>query len=239
MGMWLFMLVKRTKGIWEGGQVKRNLDSYLHGYFYDKCKNKTYLYYTKLTRQMLFTTRFQKVDQHAGGTSNIKHHGPSSQIRKIAGCACAGNAGNVFPRRRFQRKPLVSDPEMHHGTCVTHVPWCMSGSLTRGDGENVPGIPGACAPAILRIWQEAHCTIYPKIILTENVNLMQRRSMEIFKSSILKQGKSEGFDSCDRPSNLTQIGLKLSIFQPVWPWNLMDDLKNYRPPLLHYIKLCA
>ena len=39
----------------------------------------------------------------------------------------------------------------------------------------------------------------------------------------LKQGKSEGFDSCDRPSNLTQIGLKSSIFQPVWPWNLMDD----------------
>ena len=81
----------------------------------------------------------------------------SYQIRKIAGCACAGNAGNVFPRRRFQRKPLVSDPGMHHGTCVTHVPWCMSGSLTCGDGENVPGIPGACAPAILRIWQEAHC----------------------------------------------------------------------------------
>ena len=45
---------------------------------------------------------------------------------------------------------------MHHGTCVTHVPWCMSGSLTCGGGENVPGIPGACAPAILRIWQEAH-----------------------------------------------------------------------------------
>ena len=80
----------------------------------------------------------------------------SYQIHKIAGCACAGNAGNVFPRRRLKRKPLVSDPGMHHGTCVTHVPWCMSGSLTCGDGENVPGIPGACAPAILRIWQEAH-----------------------------------------------------------------------------------
>ena len=79
----------------------------------------------------------------------------SYQIRKIAGCACAGNAGNVFPRRRFQRKPLVSDPDMHHGTCVTHVPWCMSGSLTCGDGENVPGIP-ACASTNLRIWQEAH-----------------------------------------------------------------------------------
>ena len=80
----------------------------------------------------------------------------SYQIRKIAGCACAGNAGNVFPRRRFQRKPLVSDSDMHHGTCMTHVPWCMAGSLTCGDGENVPGIPGACAPTILRIWQEAH-----------------------------------------------------------------------------------
>ena len=50
-----------------------------------------------------------------------------------------------FPRHRLQRKPLVSDPGMHHGTCVTHVPWCMSGSLTRSGGENVPGIPGACA----------------------------------------------------------------------------------------------
>ena len=50
-----------------------------------------------------------------------------------------------FPRHRLQRKLLVSDPGMHHGTCVTHVPWCISGSLTRGGGENVPGIPGACA----------------------------------------------------------------------------------------------
>ena len=69
----------------------------------------------------------------------------SYQIRKIAGCACDGNAGSVFSRHRLQRKPLVSDPSMHHGACVTHVPWCMSGSLTHGAGENVPGIPGACA----------------------------------------------------------------------------------------------
>ena len=43
----------------------------------------------------------------------------------------------------------VSDPDMHQGTCVTHVPWCMPGSLTIGffavgGRENVPGIPGAC-----------------------------------------------------------------------------------------------
>ena len=41
----------------------------------------------------------------------------------------------------------VSDPDMHHGACVTHVPWCMPGSLTSGGGggENVPGICNACA----------------------------------------------------------------------------------------------
>ena len=49
-----------------------------------------------------------------------------------------------FTRHLLQRKPLVSDPGRHHGTSVTHVPWCMSGSLTRGAEENVPGIPGAC-----------------------------------------------------------------------------------------------
>ena len=48
-----------------------------------------------------------------------------------------------FPRH--QRKPLVSDPGMYPGTCVTHVLWCMPGSLTRSGGENVPDIPGACA----------------------------------------------------------------------------------------------
>ena len=62
----------------------------------------------------------------------------SYQIRNIADCACAGNAGNVFPRRRLQRKPLVSDPAMHHVTCVTHVPWCMSGSLDPSGGETFP-----------------------------------------------------------------------------------------------------
>ena len=54
-------------------------------------------------------------------------------------------------RERFYPPPRVSDPDTHHGTCVTHVPWCMLGSLTGGflwsrrRGENVPGIPGACA----------------------------------------------------------------------------------------------
>ena len=54
--------------------------------------------------------------------------GLSCKIRKIAGCACTGNAGNVSPPPRVSD----SDTDMHPGTCVTHVPWCMPELLTSG-----------------------------------------------------------------------------------------------------------
>ena len=40
-----------------------------------------------------------------------------------------------FPCYQLQRKPLISNPHMHHGTCITHVPWCMLGSLTALAGK--------------------------------------------------------------------------------------------------------
>ena len=169
----------------------------------------------------------------------------SYQIRKIAGCACAGNAGNVFPRHRFQRKPLVSDPGMHHGTCVTHVPWCMSGSLTCGDGENVPGIPGACAPAILRIWQEAHHLsappqIYqcfqPHIVASEHLCFISQQNihttlppfLSIFLPCVYN---SECVYTCDCARVCTRIGMHFSLGD-----NINDSfyIKN-RILLLNYI----
>ena len=57
-----------------------------------------------------------------------------------------------FPRHRLQRKPLVIDPGMHHGTFAMDAPWCMSGSLTRGGGKTFPAFPAHGQPAILRIW---------------------------------------------------------------------------------------
>ena len=69
----------------------------------------------------------------------------SYQIRKIACAHAPGMPGSFSP------PPLISVPNMQHGTCVTHVPWCMPGSLTssflwsRRRGKIVPGIPGACA----------------------------------------------------------------------------------------------
>ena len=69
------------------------------------------------------------------------------------------HAPGCFPCHWLQRKPLASVPIMHHGTYMTYVPWCMSGSLTRGGGQTVPGIPGACTTRNLRIlargpWKE-------------------------------------------------------------------------------------
>ena len=45
----------------------------------------------------------------------------SYQMRKIAGMPGT-----------FSPSPWFSDPDIHPGTCVTHVPRCMPGSLTSG-----------------------------------------------------------------------------------------------------------
>ena len=57
----------------------------------------------------------------------IKHcHGPLARYVKLRVAHAPGMPGAFSP------PPRVSDPDMHHGTCVTHVPWCMPGSLTSG-----------------------------------------------------------------------------------------------------------
>ena len=62
---------------------------------------------------------------------------PNNQIRTIAGCACAGNVSQPPTS-----KETASWRSRH---ASRHVPWCVSASLTRSCGENVPGIAGACA----------------------------------------------------------------------------------------------
>ena len=79
----------------------------------------------------------------------------------------------------LSQPPLVSDPGMQQGhTCVTHVPWCMSGSLSRGGGENVPGITGACATPNYtylargpwdRVWTICYLRISPKTSFAYNL----------------------------------------------------------------------
>ena len=71
-------------------------------------------------------------------------YGPLTRYVKLRVAHAPGTPG-TFSAPRLQRAPLRSDPGMHDGTCVTHVPWCMSGSLIRGGVENVPGNAGTCA----------------------------------------------------------------------------------------------
>ena len=94
----------------------------------------------------------------------------SYQRRKIAGAHAPGIPGTFSPPQQ------VSDPDMHHGTCVTHVPWCMPGSLTSGflwnrrRGKNVPGIPGACATySFTYLVRDPCCCTYLHNISTRNM----------------------------------------------------------------------
>ena len=62
--------------------------------------------------------------------SNKKYHtwinGPLTRYVKLRVAHAPGMPGT------FSLPPRVSNPDMHHGTYVTHVPWCMPGSLTGG-----------------------------------------------------------------------------------------------------------
>ena len=53
-------------------------------------------------------------------------NGPLARYVKLRVAHAPGMPGTFSP------PPQVSDPGMHHGTCVMHVPWCMPGSLTSG-----------------------------------------------------------------------------------------------------------
>ena len=50
-------------------------------------------------------------------------YGPLTRYVKLWVAHAPGIPGTFSP-------PRVSDPDMHHDTCMVHVPWCMPGSLT-------------------------------------------------------------------------------------------------------------
>ena len=52
--------------------------------------------------------------------------GPLARYAKLRVTHASGMPG------MFSLPPLVGDPDMHHSTYVTHMPWCILGSLTSG-----------------------------------------------------------------------------------------------------------
>ena len=73
----------------------------------------------------------------------------SYHIRIIAGCACAGNARNVFPATAGKRSRHASGH-----VCDARANYQFPLKLV--SGGNVFGIPAHAQLVILRIWQEAH-----------------------------------------------------------------------------------
>ena len=77
------------------------------------------------TRSLLYIVvwfRFNSSGTETGDSVN----GPLARYVKLRVAHAPGMPGT------FSLPLRVSDPDMQHGTCVMHVPWCMSGSLTSG-----------------------------------------------------------------------------------------------------------
>ena len=58
--------------------------------------------------------------------THLPIHGPLVRYVNLWVAHALGMPGTFSP------PPRVNDPDMHRGTCVMHVSWCMSGSLTSG-----------------------------------------------------------------------------------------------------------
>ena len=65
----------------------------------------------------------------------------SYQIWQNRGLRMRRECRERFPCHQLQRKPLVSDPGISHGTSVTRVLWCLSGSLTHVARKTFPEFP--------------------------------------------------------------------------------------------------
>ena len=76
-------------------------------------------------RHMPFRSNIS-VAWHAHIISNPQVHVSLTRYAKLRVAHAPGMPGTFSP------PPRVDDPDMHHGTCVTHVPCCMPGSLTSG-----------------------------------------------------------------------------------------------------------
>ena len=74
-----------------------------------------------------YESSWQKVIPGSGNSVVLsKRQGPFARYVKLR------VAHASWMPETFSPPPRISDPDVHHDTCVTYVPWCMPGSLTSG-----------------------------------------------------------------------------------------------------------
>ena len=123
-----------------------------------KCQLNLRLHRVCYISKLLFTVTYNQFIPNTCGvtveTSIVQYKGDGLLARyvKLRVAHVPGMPGTFSPTA------WISDSGMYHSTCVTHVRWCMPGSLTSGflwsqwRGKTFPAFPEHAQPAILRIW---------------------------------------------------------------------------------------
>ena len=100
----------------------------------------------------------------------------SYQIRKIAGWACAGNVGNIFPATDFKGNRSIATPTCTTARASRTFRDACRDNLLAMAGKTFPAFPAHAQPSIERFWQETHirCVSYMSsqwgtTILAENL----------------------------------------------------------------------
>ena len=154
-------LIEKCMQAWKGYSVE-NIAKYMYGSWSVQCYQEPIREDSSLMGSWYYTMRFTYTHTVLVLLQCYTRHlypWTSCQIRQFAGAHAPGMPGTFPP------PPQVSEPYMHHGTCETHVPWCMPGSLISGflwsrrRGKTFPAFPAHAQAAIWRIWQEAHSSI--------------------------------------------------------------------------------
>ena len=119
----------------------------------ETCSNYNLLSIPNHTRPLYFTNKILNISHIDDYIIETSIHGPLTSYIKLMAAHAPGMPGTFSP------SPRVSDPDKQHGTCVTHVPWCIPVSLTSGflwsrwrEKCSLPALPAHGQPATLRIW---------------------------------------------------------------------------------------
>ena len=136
---------------------------------------------------MFYFVHTRYIPLYIPSSSSVKVHGPLTRYAKLRVVHAPGMPGT------FSLPPRVSDPDMHHITCVTHVPWCMPGSVSsdflwsRWRGEI---FPAQAQPVIWRIWQEAHGLTCDWLTLQIEVTTLMKKGPVKIKAILFKINQS-------------------------------------------------
>ena len=143
---------------------------------------------------------------------------------------------DLYPR-------LITKPMIHSSAVVRHIwmptMWNISfqkwiSNILRSQTDGSYGCLSGynCQQGISNWWRHIDAFHRRKYAIDHSyIDTLWRHPMQcIVPDERLqhKQGISDWCDSCDRRSNLTQVGSNRRFFRRVWPSNLMDDLTKNR-----------